>query len=100
MDATTLTVTRVEWEDLQPCKHCSQRKEGHMEDGKCLFEASSFAPIPFPTEVATTRSWMYDALQPIRTGPPSPERTEYAVRKDRKLQQKAQQKAQKRGRCR
>lgn len=91
MDTASLTVTEVKWEDLQPCRHCSQRRDGHMEDGKCLFEASSFAPIPFPTDVAvTTMSWMYEAMQPVKPNTPFPERSVYAIRKDRRLQQRAQ----------
>lgn len=91
MDVAALTVTQVQWDELQPCQHCSQRKNVHMEDGKCLFEASSFAPIPFPTDVAvTTMSWMYDQFHTIKPGPPFPERTKYEIRKDRKLQQRSQ----------
>jgi hypothetical protein len=97
MDSSTLTVTKVNWEDLQPCRHCHQRANGHMDDGKCLFEASSFEPVPFPTEaMATSMAWMYHATEPIRPSHPFPERTKYEVRKDRKLQQRAQKK----GRCR
>jgi hypothetical protein len=62
-----------------------------MDDGKCLFEASSFEPVPFPTEaMATSMSWMYEAMYPIPSSKPFPERTKYQVRKDRKLQQRSQ----------
>lgn len=61
-----------------------------MEDGKCLFEASSFAPFPVAEVVSVTASWMFEAVYPVRPKTPFPERTTFQVRKDRKLQQKSQ----------
>lgn len=33
------------WGTLAVCKHCGLGPKKHGEDGKCLFEASSFEPL-------------------------------------------------------
>lgn len=82
----------MSWDDIMPCEHCGQRKDDHMEDGKCLFEASTFKPRTLDTELKTIAMWSYTMTEPEKPKKPYPERTKFAQRKERRLQMKSQKK--------
>jgi len=88
----TITVSsRVaeEWEAWQPCSNCNRRRDEHSEDGKCLFEASSFTPVPFPTDLIGNM-WIYEVVSSVSQPKVDyPKQTKYAERKQRRLKMKA-----------
>ncbi len=69
---------------IDQCKHCSQAKDVHGDEGKCLFEASFYEPQKLDVGVFTM-TW---EIVPQKKRP-YPEPSEASWRKERRLKEKA-----------
>lgn len=67
-----------------------------MDDGKCLFEASSFRPKDWSKEIVQVATWTYTLVEPVKPPRPYPQPTLGAQRKEQRLKIKAQMKGNRR----
>ena len=92
-DAGLVAVT-VTWDDAEKwmrCDNCGQAKRTHSEDGKCLFEASSFKAPP-PVEIIGL-SWDYERPRRVKDWAPSmSDKPDKRVQKQREAQLRAKSK--------